>query len=143
MRRNALIAAAAFAVGVTRVLARGRVPDDYDSIGFVLSLDHFDLATLRPHFPGYPVYVVLGKIMHTLVSPLLAAQLVSALAAAATSIGLWHLAERAAPRAGFWAVAFYAAAWLPWYLGGAALSDSTAGAFCVLAFACAGRPFLS
>jgi hypothetical protein len=138
---------ASLLVGAARWLARARVPDDYDSIGFQRGLQHFDLARLQPHFPGYPVYVALGQAAVRLgLVPLAAATLISSLAAAATAAAVWRLgaaltattsaATTANPRAGGWAaLALYAAAWLPWQLGGAALSDATATAFVALAFA--------
>jgi 4-amino-4-deoxy-L-arabinose transferase-like glycosyltransferase len=132
------VLAAALAVGAMRWLGRARVPDDYDSIGFVRGLARFDLAELRPHFPGYPVYIALGKIgVAAGMAPLAAATLISAIAAAATAAAVWRLActMLGEARAGAIAMALYAAAWLPWQLGGAALSDATATAFVALAFA--------
>jgi hypothetical protein len=129
-RQRLLVAAAALSVGATRFIFRARVPDDYDSIGFVRALDQFDLAKLQPHFPGYPVYVALAKSAHALIAdPLLAATLVSSVASAVTTAALYTLA-------GPFALALYAAAWLPWLLGGAALAESTAIMFAALAFAC-------
>jgi hypothetical protein len=39
-----------------------RWPDDWDGIGFVESIDDFDLARFHPHPPGYPVYVALLRV---------------------------------------------------------------------------------
>lgn len=136
MRRVA-VAVAALAIGVMRFCGRGRGPDDYDSIGFVRALDQFDLQKLQPHFPGYPVFVALGRLAHMLIaSPLVAAQTVSAAAAAVTAVALWQIvAPRGGARAAATALALYAFAALPWLLGGAALSDMTATALAALAFA--------
>jgi hypothetical protein len=129
-RERLIVGAAALAVGWTRWLARARVPDDYDSIGFVRALDWFNLSALQPHPPGYPVYVALGKVAHLVLPGLAAACLVSVLAAAATAVALWS-AGRAlgGNRAGWAALGLFAAAWMPLLLGGAALSESLAGAF--------------
>lgn len=135
--RTALLLAA-IAVAVTRLCARARVPDDYDSIGFVRALGDFDLQRLQPHFPGYPVFIALGHGAAALgLSSLTALATVSAIAAAATALALFRLARVAAGRdaAGWAALALYAGAWLPWLAGGAALSDGTATAFVALAFA--------
>lgn len=35
---------------------------DIDSINFALGLRHFNLAAHQPHPPGYPVYIVLGRL---------------------------------------------------------------------------------
>ncbi len=137
-RQRLWVAAAALTVGVTRILARARIPDNYDSIGFVRALDRFDLAAFQPHFPGYPIYIALAKCAHAVVlDPLLAATTISALASALTSAVLFPIARSlGGSRAGFTAMALYAAAWLPLHLGGSALSESLAVLFATVAFAC-------
>jgi hypothetical protein len=164
------VGGAALLVGVSRLAVRARVPDDFDSIGFVRALERYDLAALQPHFPGYPVYVALGRAARLIWrAPLDAATAVSAAAAAATTVGVWRLARAAgenyagensaheisahkpsagrisagensafgnsATRTAWCAVALYAGAALPWVLGASALSDGTATALAVLAFA--------
>src|SRR5258706_14028443 len=94
-----LVGGAATAVFVARFALRARVPDDYDAIGFVRALDDFDLARLQPHFPGYPVYVALGRAVHAAVAdPLTAATPVSAAGSGATTFGVWRVARAAAGR---------------------------------------------
>jgi hypothetical protein len=149
VRDRLLVGVAAATVGLSRWLARARVPDNYDSIGFVRALDKFDLQAFQPHPPGYPVYVALGKLAHLAlpaVSPLGAACAVSALASAATAVALFSLGRAfGGVRVGACALALYAAAAMPLLLGGAALSDETAGAFAAwaAAWAVAGRWNLS
>ena len=36
--------------------------EDIDSINFALGLRHFDVALHQPHPPGYPVYILLGRM---------------------------------------------------------------------------------
>jgi hypothetical protein len=36
--------------------------EDIDSVNFALGVRDFDVATHRPHPPGYPVYIALGKL---------------------------------------------------------------------------------
>ena len=136
MRSALWVGAAATLVGLSRYFLGARVPDDWDGIGFVRALDEFDLARFQPHFPGYPVYVALGRIAHlALRDPLAAAIAVSAAAAAATSVGLWCAVRRlSGGRAASAAMALYAVSALPFVLGGAALSDGTATALATLAF---------
>ena len=144
------VVVASIVVGALRWLARARIADDYDSIGFVRGVARFDMAALQPHFPGYPVYVALAHALTWFgCAPLTATTLVSSVAAAATAAAVWRIGcvvgereradgerERArGERAGWLAMALYAAAWLPWLLGGAALSDATATAFVAIAFA--------
>ena len=37
-------------------------PDGQDGVNFILGVIRFDLLFNQPHFPGYPVYMALGKI---------------------------------------------------------------------------------
>lgn len=134
--RRIALGTAALTVALSRWLCAARVPDDYDSIGFMRAVTDFDLARLQPHFPGYPVYVGLTRGLHWIVpSPLAAATGASALAAGATVIAVWLGARTVSERAAWLAVAFYSVASLPWLLGGAALSDMTATALAAFAFA--------
>jgi hypothetical protein len=132
------------AIAGARWLGRARLPEDYDQVGFVRAVEHYDLAALQPHFPGYPVYVALTKLAHALgLAPLCAATAVSAIASGATGWALWRIARAlGGPRAGFIAIGLWSVAWLPALLGGAALSDATATALIALGFAaltCDGR----
>lgn len=42
--------------------------EELDAINFALALDDYDLSRYQPHFPGYPVYIVLARVA-TWVSP--------------------------------------------------------------------------
>lgn len=42
--------------------------EDIDSVNFALGVRDFDVATHRPHPPGYPVYILLGKISKAIVN---------------------------------------------------------------------------
>jgi hypothetical protein len=35
--------------------------DSTDDVNFALALDHYDLALHQPHFPGYPLYVLVAR----------------------------------------------------------------------------------
>jgi hypothetical protein len=41
--------------------------EDLDSINFALGVRQFDVARHQPHPPGYPVYIVIAKAIHTAV----------------------------------------------------------------------------
>lgn len=125
-------------VALSRWLARARTPDGFDSIDFLLGMSRrFDLATLQPHFPGYPVYVALGAALCRLGVPALAAATaISSLAAGVSALALAVCAERLAGRgAGIPVLCLHGVAWLPWLLGSGALSDSLGLAFAACAFA--------
>ena len=52
--------------------------DDWDGLGFLASVAHFDLASFAPHPPGYPVYVACLKAAAWVTSsPLGAARVVA------------------------------------------------------------------
>ena len=54
--------------GLALIFALAHVPflapslEDIDSVNFALGVRDFDVAAHRPHPPGYPVYIFLGKI---------------------------------------------------------------------------------
>jgi hypothetical protein len=120
------------------------VADDPDSLDFLLGMaDRFDLAALQPHFPGYPVYIGLGALLSRgLGFPAIeAATAISALASGASAIGLMVLAEAFDPRpaARFGVAALHAVAWLPWFLGSGAQSESLGAALTIWSFALLAR----
>ena len=56
-----LIGAAA-AYAAVHLLFLPQSLEDIDSINFALGLRHFDVALHQPHPPGYPVYILLGRM---------------------------------------------------------------------------------
>jgi hypothetical protein len=135
-------------VAVSRFIARPPVPDDPDSINFLLAMsERFDLAQLQPHFPGYPLYVGLGSALCFLgLSAGDAASLISAFSSGASALALAVCARRltgadAAPTV----VLLFAVAWLPWLVGSGAMSDELGLALVIGSFAlfAIGRPTLA
>jgi hypothetical protein len=56
--RSLLIGAALAIVAFGLYLPfRSPALDDWDSVQFAMGLEHYDMASYRPHFPGYPVYI--------------------------------------------------------------------------------------
>src|SRR3989344_557491 len=39
--------------------------EDWDSVQFALALDDFSLVKHQPHPPGYPLYILLGRIINS------------------------------------------------------------------------------
>jgi hypothetical protein len=59
----ALLAVLAVAAALmVRLAFRIDYAEEVDSIRFLAALDRFDVAAYQPHFPGYPVFVALGRV---------------------------------------------------------------------------------
>jgi len=54
---------------VTRVVAMQPYIGDLDATNFALALRDFDMVRYQPHFPGYPLYILLARIFHSLGAP--------------------------------------------------------------------------
>jgi hypothetical protein len=66
--RTALgVLAAAFAL--THLPSLVSTLEDIDSVNFALGIRDFDIAAHRPHPPGYPVYIALGKLGVAIAGP--------------------------------------------------------------------------
>lgn len=105
--RRALVALAV-AVGLAHLPFIATSLEDIDSVNFALGLRDFDVADHRPHPPGYPVYIALGKAVAAVTAPLAggdgrsviearALSILSLLAALASAFLLYRVF--AAPRA--------------------------------------------
>ena len=99
--------------------------EEVDSIRFLLALDSFDVSAHRPHFPGYPVFVVLGKCFYWMSGasiPALSA--LCALCGGLLPIPVATIARTAfGERAGLWAGLLVALNPLLWLFSTKLLSD--------------------
>lgn len=62
--------AGAFAVAVVFVLQLMWIPSyaaTWDMVDFALGVLHFDMYQMQPHFPGYPYFILGGKVLHLMV----------------------------------------------------------------------------
>lgn len=98
-------------------------PTDIDEANFVLAVRRFDVASHRPHPPGYPVFVALGKV----------AQPLAALAGPAP-LGRGGRSAVEARALALWAVLLGAAAVVPLFRFFRALEDRTDVALAATAF---------
>ena len=64
-RRRWALAAAVAAIALLRLVTSGDAADSWDAVGFMNAVHDFDLAKFQPHFPGYPVYVALCKLVRS------------------------------------------------------------------------------
>lgn len=59
----ALALAVVTGVGL-RLAAAPAAPGTFDEVGFTLALTRYDLLAFEPHFPGYPLAVLLARGCH-------------------------------------------------------------------------------
>lgn len=93
---------AALYLGLLHFCADAVVADGYDGVGFILSLSAFDLGRFQPQPPGYPLFVLAGRMLHfvrfspkialILTSSLLLAAGLGALAAWVRAVAGWRTA---------------------------------------------------
>jgi hypothetical protein len=91
-------------------------PDDWDGVGFVESIQDFDLGRFHPHPPGYPVYVALLRIAAVIAGDPMRACVGVAAASGAVAIAFtWDAVRRSAGERTAWmaavAVAVAPAVW--------------------------------
>lgn len=58
---DVVVAAAAALGGAARLLAAPAAPGSFDEVGFTVALERYDLLAFEPHFPGYPLAVLLAR----------------------------------------------------------------------------------
>ncbi|MBI3784258.1 MAG: hypothetical protein HY270_12750 [Deltaproteobacteria bacterium] len=143
----AVAAALAAVVVVSRLPFVGHILYHWDSINLALALDRFDVAADRPQFPGYLLYVVLVRLIQSILPDPQSAMVAISIAGSAIAVVslflfssvLWNR------RVGFFAALMLASSPLFWFYGEIALPHCLDAAWIVvsvgcLALACSGRP---
>lgn len=134
--------------------------EDIDSVNFALGVRDFNVAEHRPHPPGYPVYIAMGKVMTRVTGAIMGAAPASSIEARALAVlslfaglaaivflyGVFSaLTTRAPGAASPWntfnpealaATAVTASCPLFWYLAARPMSDLPGLAFALAAQAC-------
>jgi len=120
---------------VTRILMTVNHPQGWDSVDFALGVEKYDLLSMQPHFPGYPVYILIGKGFNSLTGdPLLSLSLAGAVFGALTIIPFYGIARILLGRDfGLWVALALAVSPLHWLLSEQAMSDGV-GNFFVVSF---------
>ncbi len=143
--RLALGLSALTALVVLRAASAPRWPDDWDGIGFVLSIARFDMDHFTPHAPGYPVYVAMLRLAALAApDPVAAANAVAVVTGAAAVALVWGAARRAIdPARAVWVALAVAGVPLAWRAGSAIGSEAPAlmlAALTALGLTAAGWP---
>ena len=115
-----------FSVALTRLLARARTLWDWDEVQFALAVEDYDVGFYQPHPPGFPLFILLAKLVRPVVSSdFQALQAVTLTASMAVFPVVFLLCrELRFPFATAWSGALLTS-FLPsvWFFGGTAFSD--------------------
>jgi hypothetical protein len=133
-----LLIAISVAVAVTRLAAAAHSLWDWDEVLFCHGLRHFDVAAHHPHPPGFPLYILLGKLVRLVVADdFRALRAINLIASMLLFPGVYALARAMRMEFVPSIVAGLLTAFAPnvWFYGGTALSDVPTAV--VLFFACA------
>ncbi|MBO8171435.1 MAG: nucleoporin-interacting protein [Bacillaceae bacterium] len=67
----------------------------WDQVDFVLALERFDLLSMQPHFPGYPYFILGGRLFHLwLEDPVTSLSVLNVVLAMTAVIPVYLLARR-------------------------------------------------
>ena len=81
-----LLAALALVFALAHVAFLANSLEDIDSVNFALGVRDFNVAEHRPHPPGYPLYIAIGKVARAIASPLMGSVPESSLEARALAV---------------------------------------------------------
>jgi hypothetical protein len=139
-KQDVLIAFCLFLFGlITRIPFASRMIYHSDSVRFALAMEHYDVAQMRPHAPGYILYVALGKLADLFVRDArLSLVGVSILASALTLFFLYFLATKMyGPSNGIISALLLLSSPLFWFNGEMPFTYTLEGLFSVIfAYSC-------
>lgn len=70
-------------------------PSSWDQVDFVLALDRYDLLAMQPHFPGYPIFIFGGMLVHLFIeNPSLALSVFNGIITVSAAVPIYLLARR-------------------------------------------------
>ena len=132
------VLAATLVAALSRVFALARTPWDWDELLFMRALDHFDVASHRPHPPGFPLFILAANGVRELgLSDFHALQALNLLAAIAIVPAMFFLCRELRMPAWTSLSAAMLLAFFPnvWIYGSGAFSDVPSMTLLVLALA--------
>jgi hypothetical protein len=138
-RQDLMIGSSLFLLTLaTRIPWATRMIYDADSVRFALAMEHFDVAQMRPHAPGYILYVGLAKGIDLLVrNARLSLLSVSIVASAMTLLILYFLAVKLYGRGhGVMSALLLLSSPLYWFNGEMAYTYALEGLLCTVFAAC-------
>ncbi|MBP1932420.1 glycosyltransferase family 39 protein [Ammoniphilus resinae] len=84
----------------------GRFADSFDAVDFAFGVENFDVFAMQPHFPGYPVLMVLGHGLNQIIhDPVKSLSFLSICSGAALIIPVYLIASRIWDRVTGWGAA--------------------------------------
>jgi len=125
-RWRALLIGLTVVIAATRFFALSHSLWDWDETLFCLALDHYDVSDHRPHPPGFPLFILIGKILRFLVHDNFRALRTENLLFAIFGFPSFYAMARGfgfTRRVAVWSAVLFC--FLPnvWYYGGTAFSD--------------------
>jgi hypothetical protein len=70
-------------------------PSTWDQVDFVLALDRYDLLAMQPHFPGYPIFIFGGMLVHLFIeNPSLSLSVFNGIITVSATLPMYLLARK-------------------------------------------------
>lgn len=120
---------------ILRFIYQAPYLEDWDSVQFALGIHNYSIADHQPHPPGYPLYILLGKLFYIVFQDdLKALNFMSAFLGSLIIIPLYFLTKKMFnPTTAFITILFFIFLPLPWILSTVALTDIPGLFFLLLA----------
>ena len=113
--------ALALALGtvLSRVPFQAKLLDSFDAINYALALEHFDVRLSQPQAPGYPLYILLGRVFFWILHDHRAALVGLSIVFSGLAVVAVYLAGREmyGRRVGWLAALLVATSTLFWFMG--------------------------
>ncbi|MCF6095134.1 glycosyltransferase family 39 protein [Microaerobacter geothermalis] len=110
---------------ILRLALAGKYADSWDTVDFALGLSNFDLLSMQPHFPGYPIYMFFGILIYPLIGDQIETlSLISAVSGGLLILPVFYLSTNLFGKSTGWMAAILTAVHpLIWLLAEVPMSD--------------------